>query len=449
MLNKTIYRSIIIRVSGITLTAIAMSLLAVLLRQWVFILIGVLLLVWQTVSAIYAMNRTNRQITFFFDAIRNEDSTLHFPIKTGNKAIDELNVSMNRLNDVIGTVKLQNRVQEKYFGSIIEHAATGLLTFDENGHILIANSASRRLLGLDPLTHISQLEKVEKGLSSEFKELSQERYKLVRITNERGSLQLSLRATAMAIDNKKVTLISIQDIRNELDEKETESWIRLIRVMTHEIMNSIAPITSLAETVSGYFADGDEIKKCDELDENIIGNTITGLKVIRERGSGLIKFVESYRQLTHLHEPVRKNIDLQLFMEKVKLLLSSELNFNKATLTVNFQNQGMMVFVDENLFSQVIINLVRNSYEALQSQENGMIEINSYKSTNSQTVIEVIDNGPGIPIELLDQIFVPFFTTRENGSGIGLSLSRQIIRKHNGTISVKSYPGNTCFELVF
>ncbi len=448
-MNKYIYYNIVFRILGIVLTALIASMLTFRLNQWLYLLLGVCFLIWQTISAIYAMNSTNRQITFFFDAIRNEDSTLHFPIKTGNRAIDELNVSMNRLNDVIGTVKMQNRTQEKYFGSIIEHAATGLLTFDENGHILIANSASRRLLGLDPLTHISQLEKVEKGLSFEFKELSQERYKLVRITNERGSLQLSLRATAMTINTKNVTLISIQDIRNELDEKETESWIRLIRVMTHEIMNSIAPITSLAETVSGYFADGDEIKKCHDLDEKIISNTVAGLKVIRERGSGLVKFVESYRQLTHLHEPIRKNVDLQLFMEKVKLLLSSELNLNKTALAIKYQNQGMKIFVDENLFSQVIINLVRNSYEALQGQENGMIQINTYKSTNNQTVIEVIDNGPGIPTELLDQIFVPFFTTRESGSGIGLSLSRQIIRKHNGTISVKSQPGNTCFELVF
>ncbi len=448
-MNKYIYYNIVFRILGIVLTALIASMLTFRLNQWLYLVLGVCFLIWQTISAIYAMNSTNRQITFFFDAIRNEDSTLHFPIKTGNRAIDELNVSMNRLNDVIGTVKMQNRTQEKYFGSIIEHAATGLLTFDENGHILIANSASRRLLGLDPLTHISQLEKVEKGLSFEFKELSQERYKLVRITNERGSLQLSLRATAMTINTKNVTLISIQDIRNELDEKETESWIRLIRVMTHEIMNSIAPITSLAETVSGYFADGDEIKKCHDLDEKIISNTVAGLKVIRERGSGLVKFVESYRQLTHLHEPIRKNVDLQLFMEKVKLLLSSELNLNKTALAIKYQNQGMKIFVDENLFSQVIINLVRNSYEALQGQENGMIQINTYKSTNNQTVIEVIDNGPGIPTELLDQIFVPFFTTRESGSGIGLSLSRQIIRKHNGTISVKSQPGNTCFELVF
>lgn len=448
-MNKYIYYNIVFRIIGIVLTSLIACLLTFLLKQWIYLAIGLCFLAWQAISAIYVMNRTNRQITFFFDAIRNEDSTLHFPIKTGNRAIDELNVSMNRLNDVIGAVKMQNRIQEKYFESIIEHAATGLLTFDENGHILIANSASRRLLGLDPLTHIRQLERVEKGLSSEFKELSQERYKLVQITNERGSMQLSLRATALAINNKNVTLISIQDIRNELDEKETESWIRLIRVMTHEIMNSIAPITSLAETVSGYFADGIGIKKCNDLDEKIISNTVTGLKVIRERGSGLVKFVESYRQLTHLHDPIRKNVDLQLFLEKVKLLLSSELNFNKTNLSINFQNQGMVVFVDENLFSQVIINLVRNSYEALQGQENGMIQINAYKSGSSQTVIEVIDNGPGISTELLDQIFVPFFTTRESGSGIGLSLSRQILSKHNGTISVKSQPGYTCFELVF
>ena len=447
MLNKSIFYNIITRVICIALTALAASLLSVIFKQWVFLAFGIVLLIWQTVSAIYSMNRTNRQIAFFFDAIRNEDSTLHFPLNTGNKAINELNASMNRLNDLIGTAKMQNRIQEQYFETIIEQAVTGLLTFDDNGHVLLSNSATLRLLGLEPFTHISQLEKVEKGLSRVFKELEPDRHKLVNITNERGSMQLSLRATGMTIKNKNVTLVSIQDIRHELDEKETESWIRLIRVLTHEIMNSIAPITSLSETISGYFESENEKINLQEIDKEIISNTLKGLKVIRERGSGLVKFVESYRKLTHLHDPVCKKVDLQQFMDKVKLLVCSELNFSKTSLSIQLQNSGMTVYVDENLFSQVIINLVRNSWEALQYTENGMIQIRAHTLPNNQTLIEVIDNGPGIPAGLLDKIFIPFFTTRENGSGIGLSLSRQIIRMHGGKLSVKSQPGNTCFEL--
>jgi two-component system, NtrC family, nitrogen regulation sensor histidine kinase NtrY len=448
VINKTIYYNIAIRVSCIALTAFAACFLAFVFHQWLLAALGILLLIWQTGSVIYSLNRTNRQIAFLFNAIRNEDSTLHFPLKTGNRALDELNSSMNRLNDIIGTAKMQYRIQEQYFETIIEQAATGLLTFDSKGHVLLSNSATRRYLGLEPFTHISQLEKVEKGLSKVFHELDPNAHKLVNITNERGSMQLSLRATAMVIKNANVTLVSIQDIRNELDEKETESWIRLIRVLTHEIMNSIAPITSLSETISGYFETDGEIKKLEQINEGIINNTVKGLKVIRERGSGLVKFVESYRKLTHLHEPTCKTVGLQLFMDKVKLLLCSELNFNNISLSIQLQSDDMTVFADENLLSQVIINLVRNSWEALQNQENGKIQIKANKLPNNHTRLEVMDNGPGIPAELLDKIFVPFFTTREHGSGIGLSLSQQIIRLHGGNLSVKSQPGKTCFEVI-
>lgn len=448
MLNRTINQTITFRVLGIVVTTVAASLLTFFLKQWVFVAVGFVLLVWQTISVIYLMNKTNRQIAFFFDAIRNEDSTLHFPLNTGNKAIDELNISMNRLNQIIGTAKMQNRAQEQYFETIIEQAATGLLTFNEKGHVLLTNSAARKLLGLEPFTHISQLDKVEKGLAREFMGLEPDGHKLINLTNERGVMQLSVRATAMLVKNKYVTLVSIQDIRNELDEKETESWIRLIRVLTHEIMNSIAPITSLSETISGYYESQNELKKAEDIDEQIISNTVRGLKVIRERGAGLVKFVESYRKLTHLHDPVCKNVNLHVLLEKVKVLLFSEFNFRSTGFSITLQNTDIKVFVDENLFSQVLINLVRNSLEALQNQENGRIVIRAVPLPNEHVLIEVTDNGPGIEAGLLDKIFVPFFTTRENGSGIGLSLSRQIIRLHGGTLNVKSQPGNTCFEIV-
>jgi two-component system, NtrC family, nitrogen regulation sensor histidine kinase NtrY len=448
LINKTIYYNISIRVIGIALTSLVACILFFSLHQWIYLALGGLFLLWQTISTIYWLNRTNRQIAFFFEAIRNEDSTLHFPLKTGNKATDKLNTSMNRLNDLIGLVKMQNRIQEQYFETIIEQAATGLITYNESGHVLLSNSATRRLLGLEPLTHINQLEKVEKGLGKVFRELEPGQQKLVNITNERGSMQLSLHATSMSIKNSNVTLVSIQDIRNELDEKETESWIRLIRVLTHEIMNSIAPITSLSETISGYYESGDGKRNIREIDDETISNTIKGLKVIRERGSGLVKFVESYRKLTHLHDPICKTVGLQLFLEKVKMLLCAELNLSDSNLSIQVRVPEMNVFVDENLFSQVIINLVRNSWEALQNQEDKRIQIIAVDLGNNHTRIEVIDNGPGIHPELLDKIFVPFFTTRENGSGIGLSLSQQIIRLHGGKLAVKSQPGNTCFEII-
>lgn len=448
MISKTFYFTIILRVMAIMITALVSAFLAFYFHQWIYAGIGILLLIWQGFRIVYTMNRTNRQLAFFFDAIRNEDSTLSFPVKTGNKAVTELNASMNRLNLLISDAKLRYRMQEQYYETILEHAATGLMSFDERGNILMVNSAVKRLLGCEPLTHLQQLDRIDPGLSGEFKSLVPNGQKLVKITNERCSLQLSLRATHMTARNKNLTLVSVQDIRNELDEKETESWIRLIRVLTHEIMNSIAPITSLSDTMAGYFEKNGTACNPEDLDEQTIANTIKGLAVIRERGSGLVNFVDSYRKLTHLHTPQRKDVELQLFLEKVKILLCAELNFSQISLNIELEQPGMRVSIDENLFSQVLINLVRNAWEALESESNGSIMIKAREKETGRTLIEVIDNGPGIPAELLDKIFVPFFTTREHGSGIGLSLSRQIMRLHGGTLSVQSRPGNTCFELV-
>ena len=447
-MSKTLYHLITYRVTAMLLTALAIAFAAVYFQQWAIVALGFVLLVGLAFSTAHALNRTNEQISYFFNAIRNEDSTLHFPVMTKSKVINELNSSMNRLNELISEAKMQNRSQEQYYQTILEHAATGLLTYDERGNILLANSAARRLLGCEPLTHMLQLEKVQEGLSVEFEKVKTKGHKLLHLTNERGSMQLSVRATSMVARDQHLTLLSIQDIRNELDEKETESWIRLIRVLTHEIMNSIAPITSLSETMLGYYIASDEPRRPVEISEAMIGNTIKGLSVIQERGKGLVNFVDLYRKLTHLHNPVYKNFNLQLFLEKTKLLLCSELNFNRVNFSVNLQNPDMMLNADENLLSQVIINLVRNSWEALRNQDDGDIAIKAYANDNLQTVIEVIDNGPGIPASLLDKIFVPFFTTRENGSGIGLSLSRQIIRLHGGSLTVQSVPGQTSFVIV-
>jgi len=240
------------------------------------------------------------------------------------------------------------------------------------------------------------------------------------------------------LKNKKIVLLSIQDIRNELDEKETASWIKLTRVLTHEIMNSIAPITSLSETLAGYYIGEDGPRAPEEMNKQTIANTIKGLTVIQERGKGLVNFVDAYRKLTHLPKPDCKMLNLNDFLEKVKLLLSAEPNFYRIEFSITPVEESIILFIDENLFSQVIINLVRNSFQALNGQKNGVIKIMASKNTNGTTTINIIDNGPGIPAEILDEIFVPFFTTRENGSGIGLSLSRQIIRLHGGNLKVIS-----------
>jgi two-component system, NtrC family, nitrogen regulation sensor histidine kinase NtrY len=447
MISSKIYKNIIFRVSMIVLTALSAAWAAETVHQWILFGVLMLLLCWEGYTLSHSLNEINRKIAFFFDAIRNEDTTLTFP-ETGNRSMNELSLSMNRLNLIIRDTKKQIRQQEQYYETILEHASTGLLSFDERGNILLTNSAARHLLNCEPLTHITQLERVEKGLSTVFEQMHHIDNKLINISNERGSLQLLLRSTLMMLKNKKIVLLSIQDIRNELDEKETASWIKLTRVLTHEIMNSIAPITSLSETLTGYFIGEKGPRPPEEMDKQTIANTIKGLTVIQERGKGLVNFVDAYRKLTHLPKPDCKMVDLHDFLEKAKLLLSSEPNFYRVGFSIAPIAEPIMLFIDENLFSQVIINLVRNSFQALNGQTDGVIKITTSKNTNGTITINIIDNGPGIPAEILDEIFVPFFTTRENGSGIGLSLSRQIIRLHGGNLKVISRQGvETIFSI--
>jgi len=245
-------------------------------------------------------------------------------------------------------------------------------------------------------------------------------------------------------------LLSVQDIRNELDEKELDSWMKLIRVLMHEIMNSIALITSLSESLNKLFTvDGREILPS-EIDEKIIKNTVLGLNVIGEQGNGLIKFVESYRKLTRLPKPDKKLFKAESLINRIKVLYFSLENNEKAKLSVTVNPANLELFADEDLISQVLLNLIKNALEAVSVNESGSIRIKVSLAAKNRPEISVADNGPGIPREILEQIFVPFFTTRQKGSGIGLSLSKQIMSMHGGSLQVRSFPEKeTVFIMVF
>ena len=245
-------------------------------------------------------------------------------------------------------------------------------------------------------------------------------------------------------------MLSLQDIRNELDEKELDSWMKLIRVLMHEIMNSIAPITSLSESLCKYYMIEGRVARPDELTESTINTTLRGLNVIREQGTGMMQFVESYRKLTRLPKPEMKLFSIFDLLERIKILYASLANSEKNKLMVTVNPPAIELLADENLISQVLINLVKNALEANENNQDGKIHIYAGLNSDHRIEIKVADNGQGIPDEIIEQIFIPFFTTRENGSGIGLSLSRQIMRLHGGTLQVRSNPGKeTVFNMIF
>ena len=276
----------------------------------------------------------------------------------------------------------------------------------------MTNSAALTLLGCQQLAQYDQL-----------KPILQEKEKKER---------LSLSQNQMKLQNETITILSIKDISNELNDKESESWNKLSHVLTHEIMNTIAPIISLSQTLSAY-PDNSE-------------KTLRGLHIIQAQSERLLEFTESFRRLSYLPQPERKRFSLTALLQNLQELLSTDFQENQIHFTLTCQPEFIDMDGDENQLSQVLLNLLRNSIQALDGRTDGAIEIYAYRDEHIS--IDVTDNGPGIPDELQEKIFIPFFTTKSEGTGIGLSLCRQIIRNHNGHLSIlESRPGKTIFHI--
>jgi nitrogen fixation/metabolism regulation signal transduction histidine kinase len=404
----------------------------------------VILIALLTGNLIYYLNTTNRNISFFFNAVKNDESNLTFPVTGSSGPINELNEGMNNVNRQIQQLKLKNNQQEQYYKKILEHLATGIITYDKKGFIILANTAAKRLFSTDVLTHLHQLVKLDENLPSIIKSIRPNERRLIRLNTFEGEIQLSLKTTSFGSDENEIRILSVQDIRQELDEKEVESWIKLIRVLMHEIMNSISPITSLSESLSKIYRQDNRPLSPSEITDKTIEITLKGLDAVREQGNTLMSFVESYRTLTRIPKPEKKLFMVCSLFSRIETL--SDLLLDGRIMKIEFSCiDNIELYADENLVSQVLINLIKNAIEANEKNPKAQIRIIA-KYNNKVPEICVADNGPGISNEHLKEIFVPFFTTRENGSGIGLSLSKQIMRAHEGRLTVRSEPG---IETVF
>jgi len=440
MISKKLHINIIIRVSLIALLSIIMGYLIFRehsLRLSIFCFLAITI---ATFNLIKYLNRTNRNIRFFFDSIRNDDSNLSFSVDDKSGIDRELHVKMNDVNLQIQQLKIENSQQEQYFQKILEHLANGIISYDKDGFIHHANSAAKRLLSADVLTHVKQIERIDNKLFAIIKNLKPFERHLVAVNTSQGEIQLSLKSTSFGSDKNKLTILSIQDIKHELDEKEVDSWMRLIRVLMHEIMNSITPITSLSESISNIYLAGEKPVTPDEVTEKTISTTLQGLNVIKEQGKGLMEFVESYRKLTRIPKPELKLFRVSDLFLRVKILADALEKGKNTSISFMIDHPDLEIFGDENLISLVMINLIKNAVEANENNPHADLRIIARTGLNQNPEICITDNGPGISRQNLEQIFIPFFTTREKGSGIGLSISRQIMGAHGGTLKVRSVP---------
>jgi signal transduction histidine kinase len=318
------------------------------------------------------------------------------------------------------------------------------------GKVDIYNKAARKYFNVQQPQQLSSLKLNNDELFEIINTIKPGQEILHKMKIENLLQSILVKATELKFENNKIKLVSLQDITNELDKKELESWQRLIRVLTHEIMNSISPITSLTGVISGYFKKkGDDSPiPLENIDRQIVSKTLSGLNTIEETGKGLLDFVDKYRSLTSLPKPDFCRFTIESLFSKCKLLMESSISEN-IIITTSVNPEEISIIADYAQIEQTLINLIKNAVEAINGKESGTIHLNAFNSDEG-TFIQVEDNGIGIPRDIIEDIFVPFYTTKKNGSGIGLSLSKQIMKNHDGTISVNSEPDKgSVFTLKF
>lgn len=447
MVSRNIYLQLVARVLLMTLTVVIATYF-VFNEQYIACGISVIIMMFQTAGLINYVNQTNRKIAYFFDAIKNEDFTLRFPEKLSVKSLEELNHSLNMLNSMIQDIHIKKQAQEQYYQEILRQADIGIFTINSKGHILYANPTVQELLNYRPLNHVKQLNQVDKDLYALFADLKPFDNTIFKLGNERGKKELSLKCTPITIEKQKLLLVVAHDIHKELDEKETDSWVKLIRVLTHEIMNTITPITSISESILNYFKKDSDLEIPTHFSEQQIKNTTKGLQVIKEQGSDLMSFVQSYRTFLSIPEPDRELVPAKGLLEKISLLLHEQKEDSSITINNQIAPIGLEFYIDQKQLTQVLLNLGKNAKQSLEGIDDGYINFTAGIDAMNKKFIQVTDNGAGIPENLIDEIFVPFFTTKNTGTGIGLSLSKQIMRLHGGSINVSSNK-TTQFTLTF
>jgi len=446
---KRFYINCIIRVLLLSAT---LCLLAYLLFKTDFIapVIFVCLLgAYQSFALIRYVTKTNRDLARLLDSVKYSDFSQSFTNNLKGSGFEELNAALTDVIKEFQQAKLEKEEHFRFLQTIVDHVGIGLIAFDPQGEVEMINNAAKKLLKISRLKNIHDLEAVSARLVDKLLELAPGTNDLVKLKQDDDLLQLSIYATGFVLHKQQLMLVAMQDIQGALEEKEMKSWQNLIRVLTHEIMNSITPIASLASTAHGLLKDERECELPESLNETI-GDVRHAVNTIEKRSKGLLTFIENYRKLTRIPKPDFKIVSVKDLFQRVEHLMTDLFEAHSIEFKMQIDPQSLELTADQALVEQVLINLCKNAVEALNGVANPRIKLKGGTDERGNPVIKVIDNGRGIPEDVAARIFIPFFTTRQQGSGIGLSLSRQIIRLHRGAISVTSTPGEkTVFKLRF
>ncbi len=431
---------IILRVIIICLsTFIFVYLVSINQRYASAIIVGVII-IFEIAELFHFATVTNKKINRFLESIRYSDfsSSFSYDNKLG-KSFKELNAAFNNVADAFRKERSEKEEHLNYLNTIVQHVTTGLLSFDTEGNVGLVNSAAKKFLNTPQLRNINEILEVNVSLYKRLKQLNPGEKMLMRVSSDQN---LSIHATELKLRGKVIKLVALQNIHTELVSKEVEAWQNLTKVLRHEIMNSITPIASLTGTLNEILAE--DLKKIENgtyvIDNETLADLEEGLETIENRSKGLIKFVDAYRDYTSIPKPKFGIIKIDELFDHICQLLKREFKEIGIEFISNILHPNMEVTADRELIEMVLINLLKNSREALMDRDEPKIEMIARMDASQRVLLEIKDNGPGIIPEAQDRIFIPFYTTKKTGSGIGLALSRQIMQLHHGFLSVRSEP---------
>lgn len=391
--------------------------------------------------------KAQQEVELFVESIHYRDFSRHFDVKHAPQDLQKLRKGFNDINTTFKVISKEKETQYQYLQKILELVDTGILSYElETGEVVWMNESLKKLLQIPYLKTIQSLDRRDHILCTQIVDLKPGENIIGTAHLEQNSLKILLSATAFQTEGRVFKLIAFQNVNEALDETESKAWQKLLSVMTHEIMNSVAPISSLADTLGNRLRESAENKdKPTSLEDLAVG-----IDTIKRRSEGLLKFAETYRNLNKITTLNLKKMYVRDVFENLHQLMEPTLDQKKIEMEVILKDPDLMIEADINLLEQVLINLVVNAIEAVKEIEDPHIMLSSSQLFGRKPYIRVTDNGPGMAEELLDKIFIPFFSTKKNGSGIGLSLCKQIMMLHKGNITVQSLVGEgTAFTLQF
>jgi len=405
-------------------------------------------IVLQVIDLYRFTNKSKEELEQFVESVHYRDFSRHFDEKNAPVAVQPMRKGFNEINSTFKIISKERETQYQYLQKILELVDTGILSYDnKGGDVMWMNESLKLLLNIPYLKTIHSLEKRDEALYKEITALKPGESKVITVTADKNMLKVLLSATAFQTESKIYKLIAFQNINEALDETESKAWQKLLSVMTHEIMNSVAPISSLAETLKNRLQ-----LSLKDLNNNSgsLDDLELGIDTIKRRSEGLLKFAETYRNLNKITNPNLKKIYVRDMFENLHRLMQPTFEQKNIELEIILKDPDLTLEADTDLIEQVLINLILNAADAVKEVASPRILLSAYITTSNKVVIKVADNGIGISADLMEKIFIPFFSTRKTGSGIGLSLCKQIMMLHKGNIKVQSVAGEgTAFLLLF